>query len=320
MKKTLKYKCKKKYVIPLTVIILLIIGGIWHFVLQKIETGQYPPVGDIYSINSRNMHLYSLGSGKDTIVFIAGSGTPCAYTDFYYLQNELQNYAKTVSFDQAGFGWSEKTDIPRTIDNITNELHELLEKSEQITPYILVAHSLASLEALRYAQKYPSEVKGIILIDGGSPNFYAKDYEINSLLLNRMNAALRVTGINRFIGKLGIKLPFTGEHLRYRSLPAEVKKIDSAMYYKYLGSNNNLDMILHINENAKKVIENGYLKNIPLLILSSDSGKEWKMSQQELLQWSNVGKQMTIKKSKHYIHWSNEKNVLSQIEQFIKDY
>jgi pimeloyl-ACP methyl ester carboxylesterase len=264
MKKILKNKYKKKYIISLFVIGLLIIGFVWQLLSSKLELDRYKPVGKLYSVNSHNMYQCSLGSGEDTIVFITGSGTPSAYTDFYNLQNELQKHARTVSFDQAGFGWSEKTDIPRTIDNITNELHQLLEQSKQTAPYILVAHSLASLEALRYAQKYPSEVKGIILLDGGSPEFYAKDNEINSFLLNRLNAALRVTGINRFLGTVGIKLPFTGENQRYSGLPDEIKKIDSTMYYNYLGSNNNLDVILHINENAKTVMENGYLKDIPI--------------------------------------------------------
>lgn len=135
-----------------------------------------------------------------------------------------------------------------------------------------------------------------------------------------MVAILRVTGINRFLGYLGMKLPYTGENLRYSLLPEEIKKIDAAMYYRYLGNNNNLDVLLHINENAKKVIENGQLKNIPLLILSSDSGEEWKVVQQELLNWSNVSKQKTINKSEHYMHWSNKENVLFEIKQFLKDY
>lgn len=57
---------------------------------------------------------------------------------------ELKPYGGTVSFDKAGFGWSEKTDIPRTIDILSEELHELLKKSGQSSPYILVGNSLFS--------------------------------------------------------------------------------------------------------------------------------------------------------------------------------
>lgn len=317
MKNILKRKFKIKYIILIISFGLLIISGLWQAIMQKYETDKYEPIGEMITVNSHKTHLYSLGSGNVTIVFIAGSGTPSAYTDFYYLQNELQQYAKTVSFDYSGFGWSEKTEMPRTIDNLTKELHELLNKSNQLPPYVLVAHSLASLEAIRYAQQYPDEVKGIILLDGGSPNSYLNYSEKSALLLNRTNAVLRVTGINRILGNVGIKLPFVGENVRYNSLPNEIKEIDAAMYYNFIGNNNNLDMINHINENAKTVIENGYLQDIPLLILSSDEEKKWDKVQHELLNWSNKSRKKTIENGKHYLHWSHKEIVISEIKDFI---
>lgn len=318
MKNILKRKFKIKYIVFIIVFGLLIIGGLWQETMQKYETEKYEPIGEMLTVNSHKTHLYNMGNGDVTIVFIAGSGTPSAYTDFYYLQSELQQYARTVSFDYAGFGWSETTEVPRTIDNLTNELHELLKKSNQSSPYVLVAHSLASLEALRYAQLYPDEVKGIIFLDGGSPNFYLDYPENKALLLNRINAALRVTGINRILGSIGIKLPFVGGNLRYSSLPNGIKEIDSAMYYNLIGNNNNLDMINHINENAKTVIENERLQDIPLLILSSADGKKWDNIQRELLNWSNKSRQKTIENGKHYLHWSNKEIVLFEIKYFIE--
>lgn len=299
--------------------ILLIIGGIWQVIMEAKEMKMYTPVGEVLDINSHDMHLYRLGNGNNTIVFISGSGTPNSYTDFYYLQNELQQYAKTLSFDHAGFGWSKSIDSPRTVDNLVSDLHELFNKSNQSPPYILVAHSLASLEAIRYAQVYPDEIQGIILLDGGSPQYYVNDLEIKSLILNRFSAILRVTGINRALGNIGIKLPFIGENIRYESLPEDIKNIDEAMYYKFIGNNSNLDVLKHINENAKIVIENGYLQDIPLLILSSDSGNEWEKVQLELLNWSNNSTQITIKDSKHYLHWSHKEIVVSEIVEFIKN-
>jgi pimeloyl-ACP methyl ester carboxylesterase len=263
------------------------------------------------------MNIYATGSGKNTIVFVTGSGTPSPFTDFYKMQTELQQYARTVSFDKAGFGWSKKTDIPITIDTLSEELHELLEKSGQSSPYILVGHSLASLEVINFSQKYPAEVKGIVLLDGGSPEFYAEDSEIKSYILNRFSAGLRVTGIARVFGNLGIKFPFAGEDLRYDKLPNEIKLIDIAMYYKYLGNTSNLQYIKNIDENAREVIKKGYLKNIPLIILSSDSGESWMRTQQELLNWSNYSSQETLYNSSHYIHWTNTDYIIEKIKELI---
>lgn len=308
---------KRKHKILMIILSLLIIGGIWQESMYKYETKKYKPVGELVTVGSEKMHLYSLGSGNNTVVFIAGSGTPSSYTDFYYLQRDLSEYSKTVSFDYPGFGWSKSTDNPRSIDNLTNELHELLKESKQPSPYVLVAHSLASLEAIRFAQLYPDEVKGIILIDGGSPEFYENLSEKNSMLLNRMLAVLRGTGINRLFGTIGIKLPFLGENLRYKSLPNEVRELDAAMYYNLIGNKDNLDLINHINENAKTVIDDGYLKDIPLLILSSDSGEKWNETQQELLKWSDISRQKVIQNGDHYSHWSHKEEVISEIKEFI---
>lgn len=296
-----------------SIIIIILIGSIYQRIMMNKETQRFIPKGELYNINSYDMHLYSTGKGDTTVVFVSGSGTPCAFTDFYYLQRDLQQYAKTISFDHAGYGWSEKTNITRTVDTLANELHELLEKSNQSAPYILVGHSLASLEVIRFAQQYPIEVKGIILLDGGSPEFYARESEFKIFLINRVTAGLRTSGVIRCLGNLGNILPFTAEELRYSMLPSHLKDIDISMYYNKIGDKSNISVISNLNENAQTIIDNGTLKDIPLYILSSDSGEEWEEVQQQMLSWSNISNQKTIKNAQHYIHWSNREIVVSKI-------
>jgi pimeloyl-ACP methyl ester carboxylesterase len=300
-----KYRKNKKHKILFLLAFMIVAGGIWQIIMERYEADQYLPSGKIITVNTHKMHTYSLGNGKDTLVFIAGSGTTSAYTDFYYMQQELSAYTKTFSYDHAGLGWSEGTDIPRTIDNVTAELHELLRETGHTAPYVLVAHSLGSLEAVRYAQRYQGEVKGIILLDGGSPEYYADYPEWNSILLNRTSAVLRITGINRLLGGFGLMLPFVGEDTRNHLLPEDIKKIDAAMYYNKLGSSENLKGLGLINENAKTVIRNGYLEDIPLLALSAKSDDKWTKAQEELLNWSDRSRGIVMKESKHYLHWTN---------------
>ncbi|WP_028563653.1 alpha/beta fold hydrolase [Paenibacillus pinihumi] len=303
-----------------TILILLTSGILWQNIMQKREAKLFSAPGEIYQINSHDMHLYGIGEGKPTIVFVAGSGTPSAFTDYYFLQSELQQYARSVSYDHAGYGWSEKTTIPRTIDTVVEELHGLLQAANETPPYLLVGHSLASLEVIHYAQKYPGEVKGILLLDGGSPEYYANDLELKSYLINRFTAGLRVTGIVRALGNIGVLLPFAGENIRYNWLPDDIKDIDIAMYYNHIGDDSNLNSIKNMNENAQFVIDSGYLKDIPLHILTSDSGANWEQVQQQLLHWSNDSHQETLANSKHYIHWSNKTAVLNKILDMLELY
>lgn len=315
-----KYRKNKKHKILFLLAFMIVAGGIWQIIMERYEADQYLPSGKIITVNTHKMHTYSLGNGKDTLVFIAGSGTTSAYTDFYYMQQELSAYTKTFSYDHAGLGWSEGTDIPRTIDNVTAELHELLRETGHTAPYVLVAHSLGSLEAVRYAQRYQGEVKGIILLDGGSPEYYADYPEWNSILLNRTSAVLRITGINRLLGGFGLMLPFVGEDTRNHLLPEDIKKIDAAMYYNKLGSSENLKGLGLINENAKTVIRNGYLEDIPLLALSAKSDDKWTKAQEELLNWSDRSRGIVMKESKHYLHWTNKDSVIAEILEFLNKY
>jgi hypothetical protein len=139
----MRNKKYRKHKILFLLAFIIVTGSIWQIIMERYEAKEYKPTGELITVNSHKMHTYSLGDGIDTLVFIAGSGTTSAYTDFYYMQQELSVYAKTFSYDHAGLGWSDGTDIPRTIDNVTGELHELLREAGHAGPYIIVAHSLA---------------------------------------------------------------------------------------------------------------------------------------------------------------------------------
>ncbi len=54
-------------------------------------------------------------------------------------------------------------------------MHESLGKAGEKLPYILVGHSMGSLEAIRFAQMYKDEVKGIVMIEAGNPEYYANE-------------------------------------------------------------------------------------------------------------------------------------------------
>lgn len=87
---------------------MLLTGAVGQRIMVEKETNILVPQGEVFDINNHNMYIHSAGSGRNTVVFVAGSGTPSSFTDFYGIQMKLQPYVRTVSFDNAGFGWSEK--------------------------------------------------------------------------------------------------------------------------------------------------------------------------------------------------------------------
>lgn len=299
--------------------VLLLIGVQWQNIMVYHEGRKLQYPGQLVEVNNHKMHIYSKGKGSPTVVFTVGSGTPCAYTDFYSIQREISKFARTVSYDRPGYGWSEATTVERSIDKQVEELHLLLNKSGEKPPYVLVGHSLASLEVLRYAQLYSEEVSGILLIDGGNPKFYANYFEVGALLLNKIFAGARVSGLFRALGSIGIETPVVGEGKRYKLLPEQLGIIDRMMFYRNLGNKTNRNEIRNMNENAKKVIANGKLMDIPLVILSSKSVSSWNETQEELRDWSNNSRQRFIDGAGHYIHWDRPDVVIEELLKLIEE-
>lgn len=309
---------RKKYFFTIFLILCLVAGTIWQSVMTQIEKSKYYTIGDYVDVGTYQAHYYSKGSGDTAFVFIAGSGTPCAYTDFYALQNMLSAKGQTVTFDHAGSGWSSSTDSPRTIENMTNELTVLIDTVAPNKPVVIICHSLGSLEAIRYTQMNPEKVKGIIFLDSGSPEYYSTDSELLATMINRGTALLRTFGLNRLMGEVGWLLPAYGENIRNKSLPVNIKDIDKAMFYQFAGNADTINTINLINENATVVLNGPSLGEIPVLVLSSDSGEDWNNIQIQLASWSENSEQVMIEASEHYLYWSNYNQVSDRIASFVE--
>jgi pimeloyl-ACP methyl ester carboxylesterase len=57
---------------------------------------------------------------------------------------------------------------------VVNDLHALLENGLEPGPYILIGHSVGGLHALLYASQFPSDVAGLVLVNGAHPDQWAR--------------------------------------------------------------------------------------------------------------------------------------------------
>jgi len=60
--------------------------------------------------------------------------------------------------------------MPRTIQSMVADLHALLHKAGVPAPYLLVAHSYGGLIIRYFAQRYPREAAGMVLVDAFGTN------------------------------------------------------------------------------------------------------------------------------------------------------
>ena len=76
-------------------------------------------------------------------------------------------------YDRAGTGWSDRVELPRSSAEVTDELRNLLRAAGVPAPYLLVGHSLGGLYARHYAQRFPGEVAGLLLLDPAHEDYNA---------------------------------------------------------------------------------------------------------------------------------------------------
>ena len=113
--------------------------------------------------HGRRLNLYCVGQGSPTVVFDAGLGGNTASWDL--VQPAVALKTRACTYDRAGLGFSDPSTRPGTSANAVDDLHRLLMAAGIKPPYILVGHSLGGMNARLYADEYPSEVVGMVLVD-----------------------------------------------------------------------------------------------------------------------------------------------------------
>lgn len=119
--------------------------------------------GTLIDIGGYKLHIHDTGTGAPTVILDACLGGNHLYWGL--VQPEVEKFARVCSYDRAGLGWSDESPLARTSENIAIELHELLHKARIPTPYILVGHSSGGINMRLYANTYPEDVFGVILVD-----------------------------------------------------------------------------------------------------------------------------------------------------------
>jgi pimeloyl-ACP methyl ester carboxylesterase len=98
-----------------------------------------------------------------TVVLLSGLDTPLRVWD--KMRTDLAGDAPVFSYDRGGVDRSGPVTGERPSSVVARELHETLAAAGLTPPYLLVAHSLAGVHARVFADRYRTEVAGVVLID-----------------------------------------------------------------------------------------------------------------------------------------------------------
>ena len=263
--------------------------------------------GEFVTINGHKIHIYIQGNkNAPAIVFMSGHCTVAPVYDFKVLYEKLLHNFKVIVIEKYGYGYSDICESPCDIDTLVSIQRQALALAQETGPYILAPHSMSGLEAIRWKQKFPEEVSGIIGIDMATPLSFSVWTEEDIKKTVRLMQVLR--------------------RLKLASVLSSVSNLslteDEFKQHKLLKKRNAFN-ICCINEarevlkNARVIGEAGSIQ-CPTLLFSSngqDQERDWVENQQKFA--TIMGAKLIRYDCGHYIHHFKSDEMRKEIIEFI---
>jgi pimeloyl-ACP methyl ester carboxylesterase len=302
------------------VICLVFIVALTNAVLTSVERAKYPAPGKMVEVDGKRMHVYSEGNGKEKIILLSGLGTPSPVLDYLPLIKALSMDFTVAAVEYYGYGWSDRTDKPRTNQSMIEETRRALQKAGILPPYVLVPHSISGLYALYYANIYPEEVEAIIGLDTSVPEASEFAPKRQSYILPGL---LRVMGLARIA--LLVRPNLIGNDTPDFS-DTDRRMMRMMACWNYMNTSQRSESV-HLLENVQQLEGTKYPTTIPVsLILSKTSieqlarlmpGLDWEKAHGDLIVGNKDGR-IIVLEGDHYIHWNNSRRVAAIIKETIR--
>lgn len=119
----------------------------------------------LVEIKGKSLWISLLGKGSPAVIFESGIGDGGSFGFWNTVQKAVSKKTQTVVYDRSGIGPAGPVSTPPDTEQVAAELHALLDTEGINPPYILVGHSMGGLHVQVFAQTWPDEVAGIVLVD-----------------------------------------------------------------------------------------------------------------------------------------------------------
>jgi pimeloyl-ACP methyl ester carboxylesterase len=152
------------FVVPAAgTLLLLAVGGGIATVGAALGTGAPAMPGQLLDVGGRRLYIECSGTGSPAVVLQSGIGESTA--DWAAIAHDVAASTTVCVYDRAGHGRSDEASGPQDGIALATDLHGLLERAGVPGPYVLVGHSSGGPYVRVFAERYPDEVAGMVLVD-----------------------------------------------------------------------------------------------------------------------------------------------------------
>ncbi|OFL49895.1 MULTISPECIES: alpha/beta fold hydrolase [Streptococcus] len=295
------------------ILLFLLATFIFHRISLEKEKASLTPMGQQVLVNGHQINVYVEGDGPETIVVLSGAGIASPILDFKEVSESLSKQYKVVIVERAGYGYSDDSNHSRDVMEVLSETRQALSQANITGPFIILSHSMASLESLAWQEKFPDEVKALIGLDWALPSSY-EDLKENQTLLT----------VAYWSSKIGLLRYFPESfYIKNQTLIESERKQYKLLAYKQLMSQAMFHESQTVKENAKKVTSNINPKIPALLMVSNGDGtsfsqSEWqRYAERFASDQSNV--QVVYMDAPHDLYHYQSDAIVSRIKEFLEN-
>lgn len=241
----------------------------------------YAQPGQLIDIGGgRKINLRCSGKGGPTVVLDIGSSMTSM--SWRKVQPLIAAKQRVCSYDRAGFAFSDAGPMPRTAQAEADDLYALVHAANLETPVVLVGHSRASFIARLYASTHAEDIAGLVLVDPVSETLaddaaaYAKS---EAKVIAENNEFARKCAEAARKGELDKDTPATKQCVP-GSIPGLSQKLSDSIRNRYKSaawweaSASESDAASDA-ANAAAVKAAPLPKDLPLIVLSAQGGRDW---------------------------------------------
>jgi pimeloyl-ACP methyl ester carboxylesterase len=258
------------------------------------------------------------------------------------VQPQVAQFSCAVSYDRAGYGWSDQAGEPRTARQLAQELQALLDAAGVPGPYVLVGHSFGGYVNRAFAHLYRDAVVGMVLVDSIHP---AEWETLTPEQLRLIKMCSRYASITAWLARLGLVRFCLARAARgsprlaraatsafgfsvasaAQRITGEIRKLPASDLAAVRGlwsqPKNFMSLRQYIDALPVSAAQAGAvtsLGDLPLVVLSGDhhasNYADW---QRDLPQLSSRGRQLVASGCGHWIHLERPELVIQAIREVV---